>query len=89
MFPHLPPDNREFYTPPDEGCFAAGTEIAIEGDVKSVEDIKEWDHVVTLSEPEQYGIASNERAIHTIRIPLISFSQSAFLSSTSRGRSAC
>lgn len=88
MFTSPPPDNTERYDPP-ESCFAAGTEIAIEGGVKSVEDIKEWDHVLTLSEPEQYGIASNERVIHTIRSPLISFSQLAFLSSTSRWRSVC
>ena len=89
MFTSAPPDNREFFTPPDEACFAASTEIAIEGGVKFVEDIKEWDPILTLSEPEQYGVASNERVIHTISIPLIGFSQSAFLSSTSRGRSVC
>ena len=78
LFTSSPPDNREYYTPDQGGCFAPGTEITIKGGVKSVEDIKEWDHVVTLSEPEQYGTVSNERVMHRIKIPLIGFSQSCF-----------
>lgn len=68
-----PPYNREYYS--TGSCFRAGTKIATNSGVAMIENLKEWDRVLTLAEPEQYGEVSNETVMHRIEVALIGFSK--------------
>lgn len=68
-----PPDNREYYQ--TGSCFRAGTMIATKSGVTKIENLKEWDRVLTLAEPEQYGEVSDETVKHSIEVALIGFSK--------------
>lgn len=76
MFLSEPPDNREVINNGGGGsCFRAGTKINIDHAVKNIEDIQEWDRILTLSDPDQYGSASSEKVVHSIDDSLIGFSK--------------
>ncbi|KAL9099451.1 MAG: hypothetical protein Q9163_005053, partial [Psora crenata] len=76
MFMSFPPDNQEYV---DNGsCFRPGTQITLNNGTTAIENVKEWDRVLTLAEPEQYGIVSDETVTHNIEVPLIGFSKTAY-----------
>ena len=76
MFRSWPNDNRELVGG-GGSCFRAGTKITLaDGKTAKIEELSEWDRILTLAEPEQYGVMSDERVSHHIDVPLVGFSKS-------------
>ena len=73
MFISQPPYNREYIN--NGSCFRVGTQIALADGAVAIENLKEWDQVLTLAEPEQYGTVSDETVRHDIPVALIGFSK--------------
>jgi hypothetical protein len=52
-------------------CFVAGTQIITRSGVKNIEDLQEFDWVLTRGEFDEWGLVSDEKVVVPVETPTI------------------